>query len=327
VRQAVGPARWGRFRFIQGDIRELRDCQVACAGVDVVLHQAALGSVPRSIDDPIATHENNISGFLNMLVAVRDAGVRRFVYAASSASYGDDTSALRVESHSGHALSPYAVTKTVNELYADVFARCYGLSTIGLRYFNVFGPRQNPAGAYAAVIPRWIVAMLHNEAIYINGDGSTSRDFCEVDNAVQANLLAGMVADGPATGQVYNVALNDQTSLNELYAEITGLLVARYPHVRDLVPVYRDFRQGDVRFSRAAIDKARQLLGYAPTRSVMQGLRRAVDWYVAHDQVARLAGPGVEPGMAPAAGPMPDLNAAPAVVRAAPAREHVPTLG
>ncbi|MGH8853593.1 MAG: SDR family oxidoreductase [Telluria sp.] len=279
VREAVGEANWTRFTFIEGDIRRLEDCQRACAGADYVLHQAALGSVPRSIANPILTNETNVSGFLNMLVAARDARVRRFVYAASSSSYGDHPALPKVEDQIGKPLSPYAVTKYVNELYAEVFGRTYGIETIGLRYFNVFGPRQDPHGAYAAVIPQWVAALIRNQPLKINGDGETSRDFCFIDNVVQVNLLAA-TADAAAANQVYNVALNDKTSLNELHALIVRLLASRYPHVTEHRPQYVEFRPGDVRHSQADITKATQLLGYAPTHRIAEGMEQALDWYV-----------------------------------------------
>ncbi len=281
VRAAVGAEAWARLRFIEGDIRSLETCREACAGADIVLHQAALGSVPRSIDDPITSHECNVTGFLNMLVAARDAGVRRFVYAASSAAYGDYPGLPKVEEVIGRPLSPYGAGKYMNELYADVFGRCYGLETVGLRYFNVFGPRQDPDGAYAAVIPKWIAAMLRDETVFINGDGETARDFCYIDNVVQANLLAGTVERAEAVNQVYNVAVGDQISLNTLYRMLRGLLQARDAAFACAPPVYRDFRPGDVRFSRADIGKARRLLGYAPTCRAQEGLERAIEWYVA----------------------------------------------
>lgn len=278
---AVTPAQWRRFRFIEGDIRNLEHCRVACSGVDYVLHQAALGSVPRSVEDPLSTNAANIDGFLNMLVAARDAGVARFVYAASSSTYGDHPELPKVEERIGRPLSPYSVTKLVNELYADVFARVYGFRSIGLRYFNIFGPHQDPDGAYAAVVPRWVAGMIRGEPVYINGDGETSRDFCYVANAVQANLLAATVETPEATGQVYNIAVGDRTTLNALFRTIRDLLAERFPHVRDVQPIYRDFRPGDVRHSQADITKARQLLGYAPTHRVADGLKEAMDWYVA----------------------------------------------
>jgi UDP-N-acetylglucosamine 4-epimerase len=249
--------------------------------VDYVLHEAALGSVPRSIDDPITSHESNVTGFLNMLVAARDAKVKRFVYAASSAAYGDHPGLPKVEETIGRPLSPYGAGKYMNELYADVFGRCYGLETVGLRYFNVFGPRQDPDGAYAAVIPKWIAAMLRGETVYINGDGETARDFCFIDNVVQANILAATANNPEAANRVYNVALGDQTSLNQLFASLRELLAARDASFDCAPPVYRDFRAGDVRFSRADISKATNLLGFKPTVPVHDGLERALDWYVA----------------------------------------------
>jgi UDP-N-acetylglucosamine 4-epimerase len=277
----VGPAQWSNFRFIEGDIRSLDDCRSACTGVDYVLHQAALGSVPRSLKDPIATNESNVTGFLNMLVAARDAGVRRFTYAASSSTYGDHPDLPKIEEKIGKPLSPYAVTKYVNELYADVFARCYGMQTVGLRYFNVFGPRQDPQGAYAAVIPRWIAGMIRNEPVEIYGDGETFRDFCYVENVMQANLLAATAAHPDAVNRVYNIALGDRTTLNELFELIRVLLAERFEHLQSFKPQYREFRAGDVRYSQADIGKARTLLGYAPTHRVADGMREAIDWYIA----------------------------------------------
>jgi UDP-N-acetylglucosamine 4-epimerase len=281
IRAAVTPEQWARFRFIEGDIRNLEHCRQACAGVDYVLHQAALGSVPRSLEDPITTNAANIDGFLNMLVAARDAGVARFVYAASSSTYGDHPALPKVEDRIGRPLSPYAVTKLANELYAEVFARSYGFKSIGLRYFNIFGPHQDPEGAYAAVVPRWIAAMIRGEPVYINGDGETSRDFCYIANAVQANLLAATVERPEAIDQVYNVAVGERTTLNDLFRVIRDLLTERFPHLRELQPVYRDFRPGDVRHSQADVGKARALLGYAPTHRIADGLKEAMDWYVA----------------------------------------------
>ncbi len=279
VKALVSGKQWARFSFIEGDIRNLDTCRSACQGVDYVLHQAALGSVPRSIEDPILTNQSNVDGFLNMLVAARDRKARRFVYAASSSTYGDHPGLPKVEDVIGRPLSPYAVTKYVNELYADVFARCYGLESIGLRYFNVFGPRQDPDGAYAAVIPKWIAAMIKNESVYINGDGETSRDFCFVDNAVQANLLAAITDDKEAVNEVYNVALNDRTTLNQLLSMLRERLLPNYPHLQSYQAIYRDFRPGDVRHSQADIGKAARLLGYHPTHSVNQGLDQALEWY------------------------------------------------
>ena len=282
VRAGTSAERWSRHRFIEGDIRNPDDCRAACAGIDVVLHQAALGSVPRSLADPAATNATNIGGFLNMLIAARDARVRRFVYAASSSTYGDHAALPKVEDAIGKPLSPYAVTKLVNELYADVFARCYGLQTIGLRYFNIFGARQDPEGAYAAVIPRWIRAMLTGEEVAIHGDGETSRDFCYVDNAVQANLLAAVVDDEAAINQVYNVAVDERTSLSRLFQLLRDALATELPHIAGAAPVHGDFRPGDVRHSQADIGKARRLLGYAPTHRLSDGIRAAIPWYLAH---------------------------------------------
>ena len=267
------------IRFIEGDIRSVDACERACAGVDVVLHQAALGSVPRSIDDPIASNAANVSGFLNMLVAARDAGVARFVYASSSAVYGDHPALPKVEALTGRAMSPYGLTKQANELYADVFDVCYGYKTIGLRYFNVFGPRQDPNGAYASVIPAWIGALLRGQVPYINGDGAAARDFCYVDNVVQANLLAATVEDPAALGQAYNIALGDQTSLLELYAMIRDGVAQRFPELRHVKAVHREPRRGDVQFSRADISKAGRLLGYRPAVRIMAGLEQTIAWY------------------------------------------------
>lgn len=282
VKDSVGEARWKNFELIEGDIRSLETCRKACRPVERVLHQAALGSVPRSVDDPLSSNENNINGFLNMLVAARDAGVSRFVYASSSATYGDDTRLLKVEANVGSPLSPYAVTKYVNELYADVFSKNYGMDTIGLRYFNVFGPRQKANGEYPSVIPAWVAAMLNNETVYINGDGRTSRDFCYVDNVVQANLLAAMVESPMAINQVFNVAVNSQTSLFELFEMIRDLIALYDPDVQAIQPVYRSPRPGDMRFSRADISKAGRMLGYNPLFRVRPGLEKTVDWYATH---------------------------------------------
>jgi UDP-N-acetylglucosamine 4-epimerase len=282
VEALVGQELWGNFNFIEGDIRNLDDCRRVSKNVDYVLHEAALGSVPRSIADPILTNENNISGFLNMLVASRDARVKRFVYAASSSTYGDHPDLPKVEAVIGRPLSPYAVTKYVNELYAEVFSRCYGVECIGLRYFNVFGPRQDPDGAYAAVIPRWISALIKNQPLRINGDGETSRDFCFIDNVIQANLLAALADDANATNQIYNIALNERTSLNQLYETLRSLLLAQFPHLKVHHPQYGDFREGDVRHSQADISKAIKLLGFQPTHRVSEGLGESINWYVAH---------------------------------------------
>jgi UDP-N-acetylglucosamine 4-epimerase len=280
VRDLVTPAQWARFNFIKGDIRNLQDCRAACTDVDYVLHQAALGSVPRSLEDPITTNNANINGFLNMLVAARDANVTRFVYAASSSTYGDHPALPKVEDVIGKPLSPYAVTKLVNELYADVFARAYDFKSIGLRYFNIFGARQDPEGAYAAVIPKWTAAMIKNEPVWINGDGETSRDFCYITNAVQANLLAATTANLEATNQVYNVAVGDRTTLNDLFETIRATLESRFSYLQGFKPNYRDFRAGDVRHSLADIAKAKTLLGYEPSHRIKDGLVEAMDWYV-----------------------------------------------
>jgi UDP-N-acetylglucosamine/UDP-N-acetylgalactosamine 4-epimerase len=281
VETLVTAQQWARFTFIEGDIRDLGDCRKCCREVDFVLHQAALGSVPRSLADPVTTNATNIDGFLNMLIAARDAGIKRFVYAASSSTYGDHPALPKVEENIGRPLSPYAVTKLVNELYADVFARAFGLEAIGLRYFNVFGPRQDPNGDYAAVIPKWVAAMITGEPVFINGDGETSRDFCFVDNAVQANLLAATVENLEAIGQVYNVAVGERTSLNDLFADLRSRLSARYPQIKDAKPHYREFRAGDVRHSLADVSKAARLLGYAPTHRIREGLAAATPWYLA----------------------------------------------
>lgn len=278
VKQSVGVQNWERFRFIEGDIRDLATCEQACRGVDYVLHQAALGSVPRSINDPLTTNAVNIAGQLNMLVAARDAGVKSFVYAASSSTYGDHPALPKVEHTIGNPLSPYAVTKYVNELYASVFARTYGFETIGLRYFNVFGKRQTPDGAYAAVIPKWIGAMIRNQEVRINGDGKTSRDFCYIENVIQMNILAAL-AQGEAQNQVYNVAVNARTDLNQLFALLKSELAKNgVQYTQDVV--HGDFRAGDVRHSQADITKAQRLLGYAPQYTIAQGLAQAMPWYV-----------------------------------------------
>ena len=292
VQASVGAERWGNFRFIEGDIRDADVCRNACTGVEYVLHQAALGSVPRSLEDPLTTHAANNTGFINMLVAARDAKVKRLVYAASSSTYGDHPALPKVEDVIGKPLSPYAVTKLVNELYADVFGRCYGTESIGLRYFNIFGRRQDPNGAYAAVVPKWVASMIANEPVYINGDGETSRDFCFIQNVVQANLLAA-TATSPASviaghdpqsispvNQVYNIAVGDRTTLNELYAQLHRNLLPLYPHLQGKKPVYRDFRAGDVRHSQADIGKAQRLLGYAPTHRLAKGVAATISWYV-----------------------------------------------
>ncbi|MDO4247978.1 MAG: NAD-dependent epimerase/dehydratase family protein [Neisseria sp.] len=279
VKGEVTPEQWARFNFIEGDIRNVDTCHQACQGVDYVLHQAALGSVPRSINDPITTNSANIDGFLNMLVAARDAQVKSFTYAASSSTYGDHPGLPKVEDRIGKPLSPYAVTKYVNELYAEVFARTYGFNCIGLRYFNVFGKRQDPNGAYAAVIPKWTSAMIKDEDLFINGDGETSRDFCFIENTVQANLLAATVQAEEARNQVYNVAVGGRTTLNQLFSYIRESLGdngIRY----EKDAIYRDFRAGDVRHSQADVSKANNLLGYDPQYTIEQGIKKAMPWYV-----------------------------------------------
>ena len=281
VRDLVGEARWANFTFHKGDIRDLDTCRAVCAGVDHVLHEAALGSVPRSIDDPVLSNACNIDGFLHMLLAARDAQVRSFVYAASSSTYGDEPTLPKVEEVIGKPLSPYAVTKYVNEIYADVFHRCYGFSSIGLRYFNVFGQRQDPFGAYAAVIPQWFANLLRGETVYINGDGETSRDFCYIDNVVQANILASLAPED-ARNKVYNIAFGQRTTLNELFALIREEVARHKAAAATARATYRDFRPGDVRHSLADISKARNWLGYAPVFDARQGLRLAGDWYAAN---------------------------------------------
>ena len=296
VRAAVTAEQWSRHRFIEADICDPGACRLACRGVDVVLHQAALGSVPRSLADPVAANRSNIDGFLSVLVATRDAGVRRFVYAASSSTYGDHPALPKVEDAIGRPLSPYAVTKLVNELYADVFARCYGTQSIGLRYFNIFGARQDPDGAYAAVIPGWIRAMLTGDEVAINGDGETSRDFCYIENAVQANILAAVTDDPAAVNQVYNVAVDRRTSLNDLFGILRSAIARSRPETGSVTPVYRDFRAGDVRHSQADIGKARRLLGYAPTHDLAQGIDAAMPWYLAHFRTELVRGTRIAAG-------------------------------
>lgn len=282
VRSAVGEARWKSLRFIEGDIRSLDVCNGACASIDVVLHQAGLGSVPRSIDKPLRTHDSNVNGFLNILLAARDAGAQRMVYASSSAVYGDHPALPKVEPLLGRAMSPYGLSKQINELYADVFAACYGFASVGLRYFNVFGPRQDPDGPYASVIPAWLGALLRGEAAYINGDGSAARDYCHVDNVVQANLLAATAEDPQAIGQAYNVAIGEQTTLSELFEIMRAQLAERLPHLRNARAVHRAPRRGDMLLSRADVSKAQRLLGYRPTFDLRAGLAQTIDWYMAH---------------------------------------------
>jgi UDP-N-acetylglucosamine/UDP-N-acetylgalactosamine 4-epimerase len=280
VEKVIGGSLWQNFRMIDGDIKNFETCHSACNKVDFVLHQAALGSVPRSIEDPITTNANNITGHLNMLVAARDAKVKNFVYAASSSTYGDHPALPKVEENIGRPLSPYAVTKYVNELYADVFFKTYGLNTIGLRYFNIFGPRQDPNGAYAAVIPKWVSSLLHGKETFINGDGETSRDFCYIKNAVQANILAALTDKSESLNQVYNVAVGDRTSLNSLFNSIQDKILKRLSTYHKTEATYRGFRPGDVLHSQAGISKAENLLGYKPLYPIDAGLEESMDWYI-----------------------------------------------
>jgi UDP-N-acetylglucosamine 4-epimerase len=286
VQNITSPDQWKNFQFLEGDICNLDTCMQVTDGINFVLHQAALGSVPRSIKDPITTNKTNTSGFLNMLWASNNNNVGSFIYAASSSSYGDHEALPKSEERIGNPLSPYAVTKLVNELYADVFKRSYDFNSIGLRYFNVFGKRQDPAGAYAAVIPKWISAMINRDDVFINGDGKTSRDFCYIDNVIQANLLAALVDhidlkdSKKASNQVYNVAYGGRTTLEELFSIIKENLSAHFEYLNDASPIYREFRDGDVRHSQADINKAKNLLGYKPTHSAKQGLIEAMAWYI-----------------------------------------------
>lgn len=289
VKVCVSEKQWTRFNFFEGDIYNIDNCHHVCEGVDYVLHQAALGSVPRSIKDPIATNRSNVDGFLNMLVAAKDAKVKNFVYAASSSTYGDHKALPKTEDRIGKPLSPYAITKYMNELYADIFAACYGFKSVGLRYFNVFGPRQDPLGAYAAVIPKWISLMLNSKQVNINGDGETSRDFCYVSNVVQANIRAALVfsktsdhTNIPALEQsmICNIAVGERTTLNQLFAFIEKSLKKKIPNLKELRPAYQDFRQGDVRHSLADISRAKLLLGYEPEYDVFEGLLKGIDWYI-----------------------------------------------
>ncbi len=279
VRSAVGPERWGRFRFVEGDVSSAETCRQAVDGVDAILHQAALGSVPRSIEEPLGSNTANVTGHLALLEAARRAGVRRFVYASSSSVYGDSPTMPKVEEALGRPLSPYAVTKLTNELYATAYGHLHGMETVGLRYFNVFGPRQDPGGAYAAVIPKWIAAMLAGDEVRINGTGDISRDFCYVKNVVQANLLAATVEAPEALNQAYNIAVGRRTTLDELFALLRDRLAPRHPALAGRKPVYGPFRSGDVMHSLADIGKACRLLGYEPTHSIEQGLDESLAWY------------------------------------------------
>ena len=283
VKKMVARENWDRFHFIRGDICDLQDCFKASRGIDYILHQAALGSVPRSIDDPIGTNKANVDGFINMLIAARDEGVKRFVYAASSSTYGDHPGLPKVEDKIGRPLSPYAVTKYVNELYADVFARHYGVETIGLRYFNIFGKRQDPEGAYAAVIPKWIELLMRVENPIINGDGKTSRDFCYIDNAIQANILAAICQEDEAINKIYNVAYGEQTSLNDLFWMIKERLVNYDKRISGMNPAHGPFRAGDVLHSLADIKRAEILLEYKPKYDVREGMANTIKWYCQKD--------------------------------------------
>jgi UDP-N-acetylglucosamine 4-epimerase len=279
VKSLVTAQQWKRFRLIEGDVGDLALCRRAAAGVDFVLHQAALGSVPLSMEDPLECHRSNVTGFLNVLVAAREVQARRLVYASSSAVYGDDPLLPKVEDKIGKPLSPYAASKAMDEVYADAFAQAYGFPSVGLRYFNVFGPRQDPEGAYAAVIPKWVAALLKSEPVYINGDGETSRDFCHIANVVQANFLAATTEKPAAINQVYNIALGERTTLNQLFDLLLEGLRQQVPALPAQKPVFRAFRPGDVRHSLADIGKARRLLGYSPTHGIDQGLQLAMEWY------------------------------------------------
>jgi UDP-N-acetylglucosamine 4-epimerase len=279
VQAAVSKDQWARFKMIKGDITNLDQCRRAGAGVDYVLHHAAVGSVPRSIDEPLFAHAVNVTGTLHVLVAAQEAKARRFVYASSSAVYGDDATLPKIESALGNCLSPYAVSKLADELYAQVFGRCYGTPTVGLRYFNIFGPRQDPNGPYAAVIPKWIQAMIHGENVVINGDGETTRDFCYAADVVQANILAATCENPAALNRVFNVARHSKTTLNELFEILRSRLAPFYPHLKKLKPTYHDFRPGDVRHSEASIDEAQRALGFTPEYTVAQGLDSALTWY------------------------------------------------
>lgn len=287
VLRRVGEIDSHQFTFIEGDITDWDVCQQAVQETDYVLHHAALGSVPRSIADPISTHRANVDGFVNLLHASQNANVKRFVYASSSSVYGDHAGLPKIENRVGSPLSPYALTKSINEQYAAVYARVYGFKSVGLRYFNVFGRRQDPAGPYAAVIPKWIHQLLNGEQCVINGDGNTSRDFCHVDNVIQANLLAATSLNEIALNQVYNIAVGEQTTLIELYKMIRNFIVEMYPqfnHLRNVEPLYASYRPGDIRHSLADISKAVQLLGYEPVQTVQTGLKETLSWYIEHMQ-------------------------------------------
>lgn len=280
IERNVSSEAWTNFTFYEGDIADYDMCVKATTNVKIILHQAALGSVPRSIDNPVNSNRSNVTGFLNLLTAAKDNGVKRFVYASSSSVYGDSDELPKVEERTGNLLSPYAVTKYVNELYAGVFHKCYGMETIGLRYFNVFGKRQDPNGAYAAVIPKWIASLLQQEPVYINGDGETSRDFTYISNVIQANILAGTTTDTRAFGQAFNTAVGGRLTLNELYASISSRLEQSFKSFTVKPVIYRDFRQGDIRHSNANIDKICNVLGFTPTHNIDQGLEESIEWYI-----------------------------------------------
>jgi UDP-N-acetylglucosamine 4-epimerase len=298
VYRVVGPDAWQNFEFINGDITDLQTCQRACENIDYVLHQAALGSVPRSIAAPINSHEANVNGFLNMLIASRDQKIQRLVYASSSSVYGDHPDLPKIEDRVGTPLSPYAATKAVNELYATVYANTYGVSCIGLRYFNVFGARQNVNGPYAAVIPRWIQNLMAGESGLINGDGETSRDFCYVQNAVQANILAAITPHAGKPHEVFNVAFRQQTSLKDLYMLISDIVAELSPGLAPEQPQMGPFRQGDVRHSLADIDKIKSMLGYSPTHDIRAGLAETVPWYLMKQSQGTTLSPRAPQGLA-----------------------------
>jgi len=282
VKSIVGDGPWKLFQFVEADIVNPAACAKVCRGVDFVLHQAALGSVPLSMTHPLRCHESNVTGFLNLLIAAQEAKIRRFVFASSSAVYGDDPGLPKLEDRIGQPLSPYAASKLIDEIYARAFSQAFGARSVGLRYFNVFGPRQDPEGAYAAVIPKWVSALLRGEPVYINGDGETTRDFCFIQNVVQANLLAATVQDPEAVNEVYNIGIGQTTTLNNLFSIIKRLLKKRDPSIAEQEPIFRDFREGDVRHSLADISKAQRRLGYAPTHGIEEGLDLAMDWYSTH---------------------------------------------
>jgi UDP-N-acetylglucosamine 4-epimerase len=272
------------FKFIRGDIKNLGDCKKACIGIDYVLHQAALGSVPRSIKDPISTNKTNIEGFLNILLASKRAKVKNFVYASSSAVYGDHPKLPKEESLVGNPLSPYALTKSTNESYAKIFSKIYNFNTIGLRYFNIFGKRQDPNGSYAAVIPKWIIKIMKNENVFINGDGKTSRDFCYVENAIQSNLMSATIQNKKAINQVYNVAVGERTNLNKLYKMIKKKLIGKIPNLKNKSPIYVNFRSGDIKHSLANINKSKKLLKYKPEYNIINGIDKTIEWYISNSQ-------------------------------------------